>query len=114
MSTIRDNLFFHAVSHLEYSRTTKELDETLDACIKASQETMKPSTITLTLTVKPKNNGAQVFIIPEIKSKIPKFPREETIFFPNDGNLLRNDPHQNNIPGMKIVEDNFERNFNQA
>ena len=114
MTQIREQLFMHAISHLEYGRTSRELDETLDACIKSAQETNKPATITLTLTIKPKNKGDQVFIIPEIKSKQPKFPREETIFFPIDGNLLRNDPRQNDVPGMRIVENIIPETFKQV
>ena len=114
MTQIRKNLFTHTLSHLEYGRTTDEIDIALNGCIKAAQETGKQATLTITLSIKPKNYGDQVFITPDIKVKIPKLPREETIFFPVDGNLLRNDPRQESIPNMHIAEEIVKKELKTA
>lgn len=111
----RDNLFIHALGHLEYGKTKHELDQTLNECIRAAQATGKQAEITLKLSIKPSQSGAQVFITGDIKAKIPKFQREATIFFPTeDGDLKRNDPRQNTLPDMKIADDDKTTNYKIA
>lgn len=113
--TIRKNLFTHALGHLEYGRTNDEIDLKLNDCIQASKETGKSSEITIKLTIKPSQSGQQIFMVADIKAKIPKFPREQTIFFPTeDSDLKRNDPRQNTVPGMKIAEDDKPVEFKLA
>lgn len=115
METIRKNLFTHALGHLEFGLTSDEIDQKLHEAIKAAQHTGKNAEVTVKLTVKPSTSGVQVFIVADIKAKIPRLPREQTIFFPTeDGNLLRNDPRQNNVPGMKIAEDERPTEFRLA
>jgi hypothetical protein len=68
-------------------------------------DTGKAAEITLKIKIKPEANGKQVFILDEIKSKIPQFAREQTILFPTpEGNLQREDPRQTSIPGIRSVD----------
>lgn len=113
--SIRDKLFAHTLDHLEYGQTHDKLDQTLLQCIRAAQLTGKKSTITLTLTINPKQSGNQVFITPTVKSVQPKLPAEETLFFPTeDGDLKRNDPRQQLIPGLKEVSADDVKQFKIA
>jgi len=62
----------------------------------------KPGSITLKLDVKP--NGRTLFVTPTITTKLPKVAEESTVFFADRaGNLLRDDPEQPALPGLKSV-----------
>lgn len=115
METIRKNLFTHTLGHLEYGKANDDVDLALHQCIEASKQTGKVSEVTLKLTCKPSESGFQVFITSDIKTKLPKLPKEPTIFFPTeDGDLKRNNPRQNTIPGMKIAEDDRPAHYRLA
>lgn len=106
---MREDLFLHTLKTLGYGNVLIELSEKLNACLIQSRLTGKKAELSLTLTIKPRGAGTQVFITEAIKAKIPEFPREDTILFPVDlpdgsVDLQRNDPKQASIPGMKIVE----------
>ncbi len=115
METIRKKLFTHTLGHLQYGKTNDDIDAALHQCIEASRQTAKVSEITVKLTCKPSESGFQVFITSDIKTKIPKLPQEPTIFFPTeDGDLKRNDPRQNTLPGIKIADDERPEEYKLA
>lgn len=110
---MRPDLFTHTVNMLRYGQTAEELSEKLSECIGRSRETGKLSELTLKIKLKP--DGRQVFITEEIKAKLPDFPREQTILFPtDDNNLQRTDPRQAELPGMKAVDDEKPATFKNA
>lgn len=109
---MRTDLFLHTVSTLRYGMTQKELSEELHKAVTSAIDTGKVAEITLKIKIKPEANGAQVFITDEIKSKIPAFAREQTILFPTpEGNLIREDPRQAQIPGLRSVDDDRAEQF---
>lgn len=102
---MRPDLFIHTINNLRYGQTQLELSEELHLAVEHAIDTGKTAEITLKIKIKPEANGKQVFIVDEIKSKIPQFAREQTILFPTpDGNLQREDPRQASIPGLQRVE----------
>jgi hypothetical protein len=108
----RPDLFIHTLSTLRYGQTQSELSEELHNAVRRAIDTGKTAEITLKLKIKPEANGAQVFITDEIKSKIPQFTREQTILFPTpEGNLIREDPRQALIPGIRSVEPEAPKEF---
>jgi hypothetical protein len=116
---MRSDLYFNTLRTLGYGATLDDLSEKLDACVQAAKHTGKSAELTLTLKIKPKAGGTQVVISEVIKEKLPKFDREETILFPvvlDDGSidLLRNDPRQTSLPGMRVIEDIRPTDFKQA
>jgi len=103
------------LNSIRYGQLALELSQALEDCVKAASTTGKMATLTLNLKIKPQAKGAQIFINDELKTKIPEFEREATIFFPEEnGNLLREDPRQTSLPGLKAVEDNQPANYKTA
>jgi len=111
----RPDLFTHTITQLRYGQTAEELSEHVARCVNAARDTNKIAELTIKLRFKPEANGAQIFIIDEIKPKIPSFPREATILFPTpQGNLQREDPRQTSLPGLRSVDGERPTSFKQA
>lgn len=76
--------------------TLSEASGLLGAAVKAASVTGKRATVTLTLTVEPKQ-GALHFAT-KLKSSLPVEPEPLCIFYAdNDGNLHRDDPRQREL-----------------
>lgn len=88
-----------------------ELSEKLNDLVTAVEETGKAGSITLTLTVKPmeKGNVNALLVSDAITVKKPTTPRKASVFFPDGGNLVRNDPNQPELSGLRDVSDPGER-----
>lgn len=107
---MRQDLFMHTLRTLGYGHVLDELSEKLNTCLVQARLTGKMAELSLNLKIKPKAAGTQVFITEQVKAKIPEFEREDTILFAVDlpdgtVDLARNDPRQEQIPGMRIAED---------
>jgi len=65
----------------------------------------KPGTLTITITVEPAGaSHEQVFVKDDVQLKLPKPTRESAIcFVDDDSNLVRRDPRQPEIPGLREV-----------
>lgn len=112
---MRPDLFLHTLSTLRHGLTQQELSEELHNAVSAARDTGKAAEITLKIKIKTEANGAQVFITDEIKSKIPAYAREQTILFPTpEGNLIREDPRQASIPGIRSVDNERPETFKTA
>jgi hypothetical protein len=116
---MRADLFEHTLRQLAYGNTLERLSERLNECLVQSRLTGKMSELTLTLKMKPKSAGSQVFITEAIKAKVPEFDAEESILFAVDladgtVDLQRTDPRQDSIPGMRVAEDPRPKAFRQA
>jgi len=116
---MREDLYLHTLKNLAYGNVMDEMSDKLNECIIQARKTGKAASLTLTLTIKPKGAGTQVFITEKVKSKIPEFDREDTILFPVDladgsVDLQRDDPRQASIPGMRVVEDRRPTEFKKA
>lgn len=78
-----------------------ELTQELRSLIEAVQDTGKPGTITLKLTVSRKSDN-QVTVIEDVKVVAPQHSRSEAIYFLDQHlNLVRNDPRQGVLTPMK-------------
>lgn len=80
-----------------------ELSETLNVLVRAVQAVGKAGTLTLKVSVKPAGRSHdQVFVVADVQHKLPVPEREESIFFVDAaGNLTRDNPHQEPLPGLR-------------
>lgn len=69
------------------------LTERLDDLTSAVNELQKSGSITLTLNMKPNQEGS-VIISPTVKVKLPEQQPGDAIMFVSDGGLVRRDPRQ--------------------
>lgn len=89
-----------------------ELTDVMADVVKAVRETGKQGTITLQLKVSMLNRRDEdvVKITPNVKSSVPELDRAETIMWSTaDGDLLRNDPVQQDI-NLISISDNHQEN----
>lgn len=86
---------FGAFLHeLAKGRTHDELSRALRELTSAVKDTRRPGSLTLRIDIKPHKNDTAVTVSDKVTVKIPDFERLDSIFFVDDGNLVRNDPHQ--------------------
>lgn len=80
-------------------RAVDQASRALAEVVKAVDETNKPGSVTITLTVKPeKGGGSQKTIIAAVKLKKPEGDIPEAVFFSDpDGDLHRSDPAQSEM-----------------
>lgn len=80
-------------------RAVEQATRLLAEVVRAVDETGKPGSVTLTLTVKPeKGGGSQKTIIAAVKAKKPEGDIPEAVFFSDpDGDLHRTDPAQSEM-----------------
>ena len=80
-----------------------EAGQAIRSIVDATQLTGKPGGITLKILIDPTNSGA-VQILHDLKITMPKAEKEGSLFFVGeDGNLLRNNPNQLEMP-LRAVE----------
>lgn len=80
-----------------------ELSHELAALVTAVQETQKPGTLTLTVKVQPNKDGVTMTVTDKVSAKIPEGDRGAAIFFiQGDGNLVRRDPRQLEMPLREV------------
>lgn len=89
----------HGTVHAEASRGLHDLTA-------AVRDTGKAGTMTITLKLAPlKGNTDQLVIQAQVATKPPKSEPTSAIFYvDNSGNLVRNDPRQPEIDGLRVVE----------
>lgn len=81
-----------------------ELSDALAELVSAVQETQKAGTVSLTVKVAPNKDGVTVTVTDKIAKKIPEGDRGAAIFFVmGDGNLVRRDPRQIELPLREVV-----------
>lgn len=86
-------------AHQELTRRLHELILAIDA-------TGKPGSLTLTVSVQPlKDTGSAVKVTDTVKTKLPEFARQASIFFSDAGNLHRNNPNQLTFESLRDVSD---------
>lgn len=88
-----DNPFHKWLENLRGGDATVEWADQMAEVVQAVRNTGKAGSLTITLEVKP--GGRTVKITDRLKSKLPTFDREQTIWFVDDeGQLFRHDPTQ--------------------
>ncbi len=97
--------FSQNLSYLEKGCLDAELTEQLAEVIQGVRETGKQGTITLQLKVSlMKGSEDTVTIQSTVNNKVPQLDRAQTIMWStHDGDLIRNDPHQQSLD-LKTVE----------
>lgn len=92
--------FSQQVAYLGKGSLDSELTEALADVVRAVRETGKAGTLTLRLKVSKLNARDEnaVKLTPEVSTKRPKLaPYESVMFSTYDGDLLRNDPNQQQL-----------------
>lgn len=75
----------------------QELNDAIQDAINASTELGKPASVTIKFNITPA--GRTVVLEDDIGEKLPKAPKDSTIFFLDKGNMLtRKDPKQTQFP----------------
>lgn len=91
---------------LRHGQAEIELNEALTEAVQRARDTGKNATVSISITIKPKGASGQYFLTDDIKCKLPVFPKEPTILFGTpEGNLLRDDPHQQKLPLRELHDD---------
>ncbi len=92
-------LLDHGVAHAEASRALHDL-------VAAVRDAGKKGSMSIVLTVSPlKGSDAQVVVGAQVTAKPPKSEPAAAVFFLDDtGNLVRNDPRQLEMDGLRVVE----------
>lgn len=104
--------FAQQIAYLNRGVLDEELTEAMAEVVKSVRETKKQGTLTLTLKVSLLNtsNEDAVKITPTVKASIPELPRAETIMWSTaDGDLLRNDPVQQQLD-LKVITKDTNKN----
>jgi len=87
------------IQSLRHGQAEVELSDALTEAVQRARDTGKKATVSISITIEPKGASGQYFLTDDIKCKLPAFAKEKTILFGTpDGNLLRDDPHQQKLP----------------
>lgn len=90
--------FADVLRDLSAGRTIVELGDNLAEIVAQVQATRQIGSLTLKLIVKP-NGDHSVLITDKVSVMAPQQKRGESVFFvQGDGDLVRNDPRQQNLP----------------
>lgn len=99
-------LFTDVMRDMRYGETLDELSEEFNKLVTAVENTGKAGEMIFKVKLKPSTSGA-IEVIDEIKSKLPQLPKGSSLFFATpEGNLVRNNPRQEELPGLKEVSAN--------
>lgn len=98
--------FTDVLRDMRFGETLDELSEEFNKLVAAVDNTGKAGSLTLTIKLKPSTAGA-IEVLDDIKAKAPQLSKGSSLFFPTvECNLVRNDPRQAEIPGLKEVAAN--------
>lgn len=91
------------LNRIGYGAVMEEFSEKLAAAVLSTDQTGKPTKVTLTIDLK-RATANTLKIGASIKSKLPEPPAVEVLMYPTpEGNLLSEDPAQGKLP-LKAVE----------
>lgn len=97
-------LFTDVLRDMRFGETLDELSDEFNKLVQAVEDTGRPGEIILSIKLKPSTAGA-IEVTDLIKTKLPPPQKGTSLFFATpEGNLVRNDPRQSEIPGLKQVE----------
>jgi hypothetical protein len=99
-------LFTDVIRDMRYGETLDELSEEFNKLVQSVESTGRAGEMTFQIKLKPSTAGA-IELTDLIKVKLPAPQKGTSLFFATpEGNLLRNDPRQADIPGLKEVAAN--------
>lgn len=100
-------MFSQQLASMTRGSVDAHLTDQMAELVRAIMETHKGGEITLKLKLKPEVSAhevAQITVTPEISTKMPSEKQMPSLFYPTaQGDLLRNDPRQTEIPGVQDV-----------
>lgn len=98
--------FLQTLQDHHYGHTADEATNLLAECIAESARTGKATELTMKVKIKPESKAAGRYaVLVETTNKLPKREIEAAIMFVGpDGNLTNNDPRQQSLPGMRVVD----------
>lgn len=95
--------FTDVLRDIRFGEAVDELTQQFNNLVIAVESTGKVGEITLHIKLKPSRAGA-IEVFDTIKSKLPAAEKGSSLFFATpEGNLVRNNPRQTEIPGLKEV-----------
>lgn len=96
-------LFSDVLRDMRFGETLDEISTEFNKLVTAVESTGKAGELTFKVKLKPSSSGA-IEVIDDIKSKIPQLAKGTSLFFATpEGNLVRNNPRQDDLPGLKEV-----------
>lgn len=98
--------FQETLANINKGSINPQLDEKLRDLIQAVRLSGKAGAVSLTLKVAPlKGNAEVVTVEPAVTVKLPVSEAGKTVFFTTEkGELVRNDPRQQELPGLRTIE----------
>ena len=96
--------FSQVLSYLADGAAERNCAERLQEVVAAVLRTGKKGAVNLTITVSPPKRGTNLTIDADVTAKVPVLPPASTFMWgDDDGNLLRRDPAQPDLPGMTAI-----------
>lgn len=96
-------LFTDVMRDMRFGETLDEISKKFNELVTAVESTGKQGELIFKVKLKPSSSGA-IEVIDEIKSKVPELAKGSSLFFATpEGNLVRNNPRQDELPGLKEV-----------
>jgi hypothetical protein len=98
--------FAELMTLLDKGEVHAEASRALHDLVAAVADVGKPGTLTITVKLAPlKGSSEQLIVSAQVSAKAPKSEPSNAIFWVDKGGaLVRNDPHQPVIDGLRIVE----------
>ena len=88
-------------------QTADEMSEAIHLLTGRVQDTGKAGSVQLTIRIEPMkgaSNNDIVLVTDQIKTKLPEFPRQSSVFYVDKhGNQVRNDPNQLTFESLREV-----------
>lgn len=108
--------FADVLMDLDGGRVHSELSNALQQLVAAVADTGKKGAIGFTLTLSPSKSEAPFEAVPAVVLKAPQPNRRASLFYADDDmNLVRRDPHQQELPGLRdITSDPTTRPIREA
>ena len=95
--------FTDVIRDMRFGETLDELSQEFNKLVQAVENTGRPGEMIFSIKLKPSTAGS-LELTDLVKVKLPAPKKGTSLFFATpEGNLVRNDPRQADIPGLKEV-----------
>lgn len=98
------NAFSEVLAKHRNGELLNEASRAMQEAVQSTREHIKPSKIIIEIDIAPANGDASaVTIVGEVKLKLPKPPKANSLFYTTDDNLLvKNDPNQKEMQLQEV------------
>lgn len=101
---VRTVPFADTLQRLRSGAVSRELADAMQELVESVMDTHRAGTLTLQLKVSKSKATGMVEIADTVAVKLPKADRAVSMFFvTDDHNLSRTNPHQDELPGVRVV-----------